>query len=183
MLSQTKCFDSYNGYATLFMSKPGKGQRRDGELTDKELMIALACGQDKSVNPDEDIKLEKGEEFVEIDGVKTIPFSLKADLEKAKFDDKGNLVASDTSDYSSVSYDEEEEKEDPDAAAKMAAALRKLLPLMAPHKTVNEAIFHCGDDGAKMAQITDLATELMLLGRSKIYVETVEKLTKVLESL
>lgn len=148
-------------------------ERKTHEITDQELMEALA--EEYSSDDEERIELERGEDYVEVDGVKIIPFSLKQDLMEAKFDEKGNFVASSSTDseYMDSEYEEEEEQHQ-EISEKMVALLKQLIALVDPYETVNEALSKC--DSERLAEITDIATKLLFMGRGNIYVAKMKDL-------
>lgn len=162
-----------------------KQKGKNLEITDEELMQALA--EDESSDYEDRVELDYGEEYVEVDGVKIIPFSPKQDLEMTKFDEKGNIIVSSStsSEYSDLFSENEEEEEDFKTPEKGLELIRQLIDLVSnvdkenPCQTVNEALAKC--DGETLTEITNIATELLFMGRGNIYIEKMKVLQKEIE--
>jgi hypothetical protein len=148
--------------------------------TDKELMTDLINSESDS----EGVVVPEGEDFVEVDGVKTVPFSVKRDMAEGKFDRADNFIGSSDGSSSSGRVSSESEDSDSVVEAKIASRLRQIVALINPFKTVREALSHCtGENADKLAEITDLATDLLFLGREQIYDEDRETLEEELSHL
>jgi hypothetical protein len=155
-------------------------------MTDKELiheLIDLSQREKPDKFAGSELAFPAGESMIEVDGVKTVPFSLDDDLKTGKFDGGGNLVGSDSdsdSASSKSSQQEEEERGDSDDDGKIIVAIEHIIPLIEPYTTVTEALHHCDTEPQKLVEITNLATQLLFLGREDIYQVTVDQLKKEL---
>ncbi|KAH0793089.1 CD2 antigen cytoplasmic tail-binding protein 2 [Histomonas meleagridis] len=150
--------------------------------TDQDIMNELAKSDEEF--DQNKIVIDDGEDFVEVDGVKIIPFSIKDELKEGHFDKNGSYVpdASDkeeedmSSSYSSSESEVNEEK----ARESLVEAIKQLLQLIPPDKNVTDALVNCKNDDKRLSAITDCATNLMYLGITDIYEESIDDLKKKL---
>jgi hypothetical protein len=157
------------------------------EISDRDLIKSLIHSESDGSDSGH-ITVEKGEDFVEVDGVKMIPFSLKKDLEDAKFDVRGNLVASsdegDSASSNPVSDSDEPSSEEADAVeAELLNNLKEIVKLIPPYKNVTEALHNYSNDEAKLSNLSNVATRLLFLGKSKIYIDSIEELEREVSEL
>jgi hypothetical protein len=151
-------------------------------MTDQELIRELINLKQRE-KPDHftgsELSFPTGKRTVEVDGQRTMPFSLSADLEDGAFDAGGNLIGGgrgSDSDSSGSAPDEDSAEDDRDVDAKVAAAIARIIPLIEPDRTVTEALHHSADKPERLAALTALATELLFLGRDDIYAVGVDRL-------
>ena len=151
--------------------------------TDQDIMNQLA-ESDEEFDQNK-IVVEDGQDFVEVDGVKIIPFSIKDELKEGHFDKNGSYVpdASDkeeediNSSYSSQSDAEVTEEK---AKETLVTAIKELLKLIPPDKTVTNALINCKNDDKRLSSLTECATNLMFLGITDVYEESIDDLREKL---
>jgi hypothetical protein len=140
-------------------------------MTDRELIGELAKAAASDAR-DCGLTFAAGEEFVEVDGIKIAPFSLDQNLRAGVFDAGGNLVANSEDDEEDLTSEED----GGDNGEKAKRAIERIIELAGAAKTVRAAIHNCRKDVAKLNALTDVATELMFLGRDDIYAVTIDEL-------
>jgi hypothetical protein len=151
-------------------------------MSDKELireLIDLKTREKPDKFTGSELSFPPGEDIIEVDQVKTVPFSLEGDLKTGKFDLGGNLIGTDSeSDSGSSKSSQHEEDTDSDTESKILSAVTRIIPLIEPYSTVTEALHNYAKSPEKLSDLTDLATELLFLGKEDIYQVTVEQLKK-----
>ncbi|OHT12865.1 hypothetical protein TRFO_17122 [Tritrichomonas foetus] len=156
--------------------------------TDKDLIEELIKSDDEDDNNEENsykVKDVEDQDFVEVDGVKTISFSLKKELKEGYFDKNGNYRQNEESDNED-DHDYSEETSDyevKDTGKVLLQRLKQILELIPPQKNAAEALQACGKDEKRLIALTDCATDIMSLGHPTIYTDTIEKIQEYFDEI
>ena len=151
------------------------------QKTDKELFAELM----KSDEEDKDenrIVANDDEDFVEVDGVKITPFSIKKELKEGKFDANGNYIQNEEEDKSyDDSYSSDTQVDEKEEAEALVKRLKEIIELIPPQNSAQEALQASNNDEKRLIKITDCATDLLSLGLTNIYRMTLDDLKKELD--
>ncbi|KAK8861044.1 hypothetical protein M9Y10_012736 [Tritrichomonas musculus] len=155
----------------------------DENRTDKKLFSDIL----KDENDDDDnekVVLNNDEDFVEVDGVKTVSFSLNKEMKEGHFDKNGNYIPNQEEEENEENhtYSTETSENDEDTSKLYVSSLEQLISLIPPQKNATEALKASAKDNDRLNAITDCATNLFSLGEMRIYTETIEELKEKLKS-
>ncbi|EAX93489.1 hypothetical protein TVAG_407900 [Trichomonas vaginalis G3] len=151
--------------------------------TDQDLMLEINAKLEKEAQEDlenhnERVVLEGDEDYKIVDGVKVVPFSLVKELKEGTFKDGKYIDNSDEEDESSYVSDGDSDNTKVD----IKQLLIKLISLIKPQTNITDALVDSSKDQDRMAQITDIATQLLFIKEyTNIYNMDIEELQEKLD--
>lgn len=158
-------------------------KKEDDESRSDKLLFKDILKDEDEIDDESRVVIKNGEDFVEVDGVKTDSFSLDKEMKEGHFDKNGNYIPNQEEEENedNHTYSTETTEDEEDSSKLFLSSLEKLISLIPPQNNAQEALQASAKDNDRLIKITDCATNLLSLGEIRIYTETLDELKEKLK--